>query len=255
MILGGGIGGLATAAQLAHAGKKVLLVERHHTVGGYAHTFDVGDYSFCHQVHYLMGCEPGGPVPRFLDRLGIGDDVAFNFMDHDGYDVVVTPKLRFEIPSTLLAFEQKLAERYPAHAKGLRQYFSVLDRLFREGHAYEKILSWRHIVKAPLSHAGVLKYIRKTVSQVFDALNFPEELRVILAGQAGNLAKSPRDASFIMHSGMQTSYSLSAAYPKQGMGDFIAKIRGVIEKSPGCQVLTSVEVKVLGRRRVWRPSR
>lgn len=246
VILGGGIGGLATAAQLAHAGRKVLLVERHSAVGGYAHSFEVGGYSFCHQVQYLMGCEPGGPVPRFLDRIGAGD-VAFNFMDPEGYDVVLTPKLRFEIPSTLVAFEQRLVERFPAHARGIREYFAVLDRLFREGKAYEKILNWRHIAKAPLKHAGVIRYIRKTVDQVFDQGKFPEELRVILAGQAGNLAKSPRDASFIMHAGMQTAYSLSAAYPRKGMGDFIARIRGVVDSAPGCRVLTATEVTGLVR--------
>ena len=39
-----GIGGLTAAALLAHAGRRVLVVERHDPVGGYAHAFRRGRY-------------------------------------------------------------------------------------------------------------------------------------------------------------------------------------------------------------------
>jgi prolycopene isomerase len=40
--MGSGMAGLAVAARLAHAGRRVLVVEAHDTPGGYAHTFDLG---------------------------------------------------------------------------------------------------------------------------------------------------------------------------------------------------------------------
>lgn len=241
VILGAGIGGLATAAQLALAGLKVLVLDRHSTVGGYAHSFDVGGYSFCHQVQYLMGCEPGGPMPKFLGRLGL-DDLKFNFMDEAGYDVVVSPTLRFEIPSTLVAFEQRMVERFPAHAAGIHRYFALTRQVHAEGRSYERILDWRDVARAPWRYRNVLKAMPRTLEEVFQRLNLPEEVRLVLAGQAGNLAVPPRDASFLMHSGMQVSYSLSAAYPKLGMADMIARIRDCIAESPGCRVLTDTEV-------------
>jgi len=40
LVIGSGIGGLASAALLAlYAGKKVLVLERHYTAGGYTHVF------------------------------------------------------------------------------------------------------------------------------------------------------------------------------------------------------------------------
>ena len=40
IVIGSGIGGLAAAAFLAkHGGKRVLVLERHYTAGGFTHTF------------------------------------------------------------------------------------------------------------------------------------------------------------------------------------------------------------------------
>ena len=42
LVMGSGMAGLAVAALLAHAGRRVIVVEAHDTAGGYAHTFDLG---------------------------------------------------------------------------------------------------------------------------------------------------------------------------------------------------------------------
>ena len=40
IVIGSGIGGLTSAALMAtHAGKRVLVLERHYTAGGITHTF------------------------------------------------------------------------------------------------------------------------------------------------------------------------------------------------------------------------
>ena len=68
VIIGAGMAGLTVAALLAADGRKVLVVEAHDTPGGYAHTFAMGDYRFCAQVHYIFGCGEGETVHEVLRR-------------------------------------------------------------------------------------------------------------------------------------------------------------------------------------------
>src|SRR5215470_17624986 len=53
IVIGSGIGGLAAAAILSKAGKKVLVLERHYTAGGFTHTFQRKGYEWDVGVHYI----------------------------------------------------------------------------------------------------------------------------------------------------------------------------------------------------------
>ncbi|MEA1910832.1 MAG: FAD-dependent oxidoreductase, partial [Spirochaetota bacterium] len=46
IVIGAGLGGLASAFELARAGKKVLLLEQHNLPGGYASSFVRGRFEF-----------------------------------------------------------------------------------------------------------------------------------------------------------------------------------------------------------------
>lgn len=52
-MIGSGIGGLTTAACLAKAGKKVLVLEQHYTAGGYTHSYARNGYEWDVGVHYI----------------------------------------------------------------------------------------------------------------------------------------------------------------------------------------------------------
>lgn len=46
IIIGSGMGGLTTGAILAKEGKKVLILERHYTAGGFTHVFKRKGYEW-----------------------------------------------------------------------------------------------------------------------------------------------------------------------------------------------------------------
>ncbi|MBE7452102.1 MAG: NAD(P)/FAD-dependent oxidoreductase [Kofleriaceae bacterium] len=76
LVIGAGMAGLTVAALLARDGRRVLVVEAHDTPGGYAHTFGVGAYRFCAQVHYIFACGEGETVHEVLRRLELDDTVG-----------------------------------------------------------------------------------------------------------------------------------------------------------------------------------
>src|SRR5210317_349002 len=53
IIIGSGMGGLATAAILAKEGQKVLVLERHYTPGGFTHVFKRKGYEWDVGIHYI----------------------------------------------------------------------------------------------------------------------------------------------------------------------------------------------------------
>ena len=51
IVIGSGMGGMTTAAMLAHFGKKVLVLEQHYVPGGFTHTFRRKGYEWDVGVH------------------------------------------------------------------------------------------------------------------------------------------------------------------------------------------------------------
>jgi phytoene dehydrogenase-like protein len=132
LVIGSGMAGLAVAARLAHAGRRVLVVEAHEKPGGYAHSFELGRYRFCAQVHYLFGCRPGGSVHALLDELDLVDQVPFLELDPDGYDHVVVAGDRYRIPSGWQAFRDRMVGLFPEEASALRRYFAIVGEIADE---------------------------------------------------------------------------------------------------------------------------
>ena len=54
IVIGSGIGGLTAAVLLGmHAGKRVLVLERHYVPGGFTHTFHRPGYEWDVGLHYI----------------------------------------------------------------------------------------------------------------------------------------------------------------------------------------------------------
>src|SRR6202046_1223635 len=86
IVIGSGIGGLATAALLArHAGQRVLVLERHYTAGGFTHAFRRPGYEWDAGVHYVGRVnDPTSSVHAAFDHITEGR-LAWNPMP-DVYD-------------------------------------------------------------------------------------------------------------------------------------------------------------------------
>ena len=65
-MIGSGIGCLSTAAILSKEGKKVLVLERHYTAGGFTHVFKRRGYEWDVGIHYIGEVQRKNSAIRLL---------------------------------------------------------------------------------------------------------------------------------------------------------------------------------------------
>jgi all-trans-retinol 13,14-reductase len=243
LVLGAGMAGLTVAALLARSGRRVQVIEAHDQPGGYAHSFVMGRYRFCAQVHYIFGCEEGGAVHGLLCRLGLERDVRFLPLDPDGYDHVVVAGERYRIPNGFERFRDRLVARFPASADALRRYFALLLEVRAELERLPPSIGILDLATAPLRFPKLLRHRHATLGEVFDAFRLPPRLRAVLAGQCGDYLLPPGQVSFLLHVALTAGYDGGAFYPELHYGHFVDRIVESIRAQPGCGVELGVEVE------------
>lgn len=242
LIVGTGMAALAAAALLVRSGRQVCMLEQHDVPGGYAHTFRMGDYRFCAQVHYIWGCGPGERVRAFLDRLGLADDASFELFDPEGYDHMVMPDRRqVRIPYGWERVARAVDDAYPGQYEPVRRFTKVLERLHREVASFPEPLRWYHWFLAP-RYLGLVKYRNATLADVFDECGLSREARAVLAANTGNFMCPPKELSIFAYNGLMSGYDRGAYYPTDHFGGFVERIARVITGSPGSHIYYQTQV-------------
>ena len=138
LFIGAGNAALTCATLLANAGYKVCMLEAHDRAGGYVHSFAIGQYKFCAQVHYIWGCGKGGGVYEFLKRIGLEEEIQFDLFDPQGYDHMIMPDgIRVKVPCGWKELQSNIEQAYPLpldsmpSSKSLKQSVKKLTR-YRE---------------------------------------------------------------------------------------------------------------------------
>ena len=245
VVIGSGMGGLTVAALLARSGRRVAVLEAHDTTGGYAHTFSMGKYRFCAQVHYVFGCSPGGSIHTLLSRLDLLDEVRFLRLDPEGFDHVVVDKERYVIPSGLTKFRDQLILRHPDAARPLRRYFATVMALREELARLPQGNSLRDLATAAIHCPRLIRYRNWTLQRFYDHVGMPPQLQAVLAGQSGDYLLPPEEVSFILHVSLIVNYDRGAYYPERHYDHFVGSITDTIRDTAGCDVLLEHEVDAI----------
>ena len=244
IVVGSGLGGLAVAGLLArHAGKRVLVLERHYTAGGFTHSFTRPGFEWDVGLHYVGEMHrPGSPLRRLFDHLSDGE---LDWADMgEVYDTIVLDGDRYPLPRGRRAFRDFLVGRFPGEASAIDRYLALTRATARRALAFfaEKALpgALAAVIGGALRYP-TLRQARRTVAQVLTGLTDNGRLRGVLAGQWGDYGLAPSQASFFMHALLVEHYLPGAAYPVGGSGRIAETMMPGIEASGG-QVVTSAEV-------------
>ena len=129
VIIGGGIGGLFTAALLAKEGRKVTVLERSAHVGGGLQSFTRNGVSFDAGMHVVGGLQPGGSLNRICRHLGILDQLRFRPVDADCGDEVFCFEdgKTYRIPQGWEQFTKYFQQLFPEEKENIQRY---MDHLF-----------------------------------------------------------------------------------------------------------------------------
>jgi all-trans-retinol 13,14-reductase len=243
LIIGSGMAGLTVASLLARSGRRVLVLEAHEFPGGYAHTFKMGHYRFCAQVHYIFGCGKGEQVDRLLEDLGLREEVKFVSLDPDGYDHVVIGKDRYRIPLGWTRFKNQMLKDFPDSTEPLKRYFDTISKLSDELDRLPGKTKIADVLSAPFRFPTLIRYRNKTLSDLYEQVKMPPRLRAILAGQCGDYLLPPSQVSLLLHTALVMGYGKGAYYPEKHYSHLIDSIVGSIKNTPGCEVLLEHEVE------------
>jgi phytoene dehydrogenase-like protein len=245
IVIGSGIGGLAAAAILAkRGGKRVLVLERHYTAGGYTHAFRRREYEWDVGVHYIGQVhDPRSDARRIFDDITDGT-LAWAPMP-DVYDRIIIGGKAYDLVAGTERFRATLQGYFPREAHTVARYLAAVRACNRRSRLYfmDKVmpaLLARSI--GPLMRAPFLRYARRTTLDVLQDLTHDQELIAVLTGQYGDYGLPPGRSSFAMHAAIVGHYLEGAAYPVGGAGQIAAAVAPVIEATGGA-ILINAEVQ------------
>ena len=126
IIIGGGIGGLSTAAFLAKNGVKVIVLEKHNTPGGFAASFERNGCRFDIGLEGLYELGEKNVIPFFLNYLG--KKIATHLRKENFR--IFNGGLDIRLHSG--SYASDLASAFPGEKAGIEKFFRINKKIMDE---------------------------------------------------------------------------------------------------------------------------
>ncbi len=246
IIIGTGIGSLTAGALLAKEGKKVLLVERHYTAGGFTHIFKRKGYEWDVGIHYIGDVQrPNSAIKRIFDYIS-NNKLKWADMG-DVYDRIIIGDKEYDFVKGVGNFKAKLIEYFPEEELAIEEYVRQVFAANKAmgGYYRDKVMpNLFSVFFGNYMRKNYLKYSDRTTYEVLSALTDNQELIKVLSGQYGDYGLPPKQSSFAMHASVARHYFNGGSFPIGGSSQIVETIDPVIESAKGT-ILISAEVEQL----------
>jgi all-trans-retinol 13,14-reductase len=245
IVIGSGIGGLTAAALLSkYASRKVLVLERHYTAGGYTHSFRRPGYSWDVGVHYVGDLQdPALPLRAAFDHLTSGKLEWAPLPDV--YDRVLMGGRTFDFPTGLERLRARLKDYFPSEARAIDGYLAAVQSAQKSSGLYfaEKAIpraaAW---LAGRFMRAPFLRWASQSTLDVLHRFTRNQELIAVLTAQWGDYGLPPAQSSFGIHAIIASHYFNGASYPIGGAARIGETIAPLIERNGG-KIAVSADVQ------------
>lgn len=232
IVIGSGMGGLATASLLAQVGgRRVLVLESHFKLGGFLHSFRRHGYEWDPGVHYIGDMSDGALTRQCMD-LVTGGRIQWHPLDDD-FERFMFPDETFEAPSDLQRFEQRLVRRFPDEAVGLRRYFRDVGRLQRWSQRWFYSKQFREPMASLMAAGRTRRLAQTTTKDYLDTHLRDPQLKAILTGQWPDYGSPPGQSAFGVHAIVTADFGSGGFYPNGGGANLVTAAQAEIEKNGG----------------------
>ncbi|MCE9597122.1 MAG: NAD(P)/FAD-dependent oxidoreductase [Spirochaetia bacterium] len=236
IVVGSGMGSLATAALLSKAGKKVLVLEKHYTAGGFTHSYSRHGYEWDVGVHYIGEVHKRLSPLRVLFDLITDGKLEWAYME-ENYDSFFFGEERYDFIAGEEKFQANLLRHFPSEKEALKNYVKLIKAANKLAipFVFSRKLFGDTIGKlaSPLSDSILAKYVRRTTGEVLADLTANKKLRGVLAGQWGDYGLPPGKSSFLIHAAVAQHYLDGGNFPVGGASQIARTVEKVIQKGGG----------------------
>ena len=217
IVIGSGAGGLSAALALATQGQKVIVLEQHYTPGGWCHSFTKQGYRFNPGVHYVGELSEGEFSRKIFESLGLGGELAFFEMNPDGFEHCYLGQQKvFNYVAGCERLEEAFIHDFPREASGLNSYFGILRNAMNEFHNVVNCGNLVDYLKLPLVAPTLSRLGLFSLSSIIKSRIADPKLQLLLSIQCGDQGLTPKNTSFLLHTGISKHLIGGGYYPKGG---------------------------------------
>ena len=248
IVIGAGLGALAAGAIAARRGKRVLVVEKHTVLGGYASVFGRKGTTFDVSLHQIGGVHKTR-VRGILEDAGIHDKLEF-VKDRALSELQLEPgEALLRIPNgDMMGFRRTLMEMFPDEKPAIRRWFWFMRRYGRQIRYWDNIRNRNPLVQgvtiffapilAPVVVASIMKMPRLSLAlRVRDP-----NLRKILLHFSGYYGAPANEINMLFPMVSNYSYHADGGCYLKGGGFAITRQLALVIRRAGGTILTGREV-------------
>ena len=243
VIIGSGMAGLVTAANLVSEGLSVLVLEQHFIAGGATTMFKRKDFVFEAGGHRFSGIRnPDGVLAKLLkkiDKTVILEPINPSYVVKSGNKIL---KADLDINK----YKQNVIELFPKEKQNIEKYFTAMLKIV-EGNKYLASHKKINPIALLFRHPYFFKNIKKNTRQFMEQFFKDEEIITFLTMLGAYTTLPTKQQSFTGYANLWVVHHLSEGMSliKGGTKQVVDALVGYIDKNGGQVVVSKYVAKIL----------